>query len=184
MIFASGAGSNANQIIKYFRGHKKINVVLVAGNNKNAGVVDIANKEGLPFLEFTKARFDATGYLDILEFYNIDMIILAGFMWKIPLPMIMHYKRRILNIHPALLPKFGGKGMFGQHVHEKVISECEKESGITIHFVDEIYDHGEIIFQANCTIASNETAETLAKKIQHLEHIHYPQVIEKVIREL
>ena len=180
-IFASGTGSNAQRIISHFRDHPTVKVVLIAGNNKQAGIVEIAKKEDLPFLWFDKRRFYDYGYIVELDRYKVDFIVLAGFMWKVPGNIINKYPGKIINIHPALLPKYGGKGMFGSHVHHAVIESKDKESGITIHYVDEIYDHGSIIFQARCPVESGDTAESLADKIHTLEYHHYPTVIEKLI---
>ena len=186
-IFASGAGSNAEKIItssppflQREKGKAGIDwkVALIVCNKPGAGVLSIAEKEGIPSLLIEKERFfNGDNYLNELEKYKIDFIILAGFLWKMPVPIINAYPEKIINIHPALLPKYGGKGMYGNKVHEVVIAARDTESGITIHFVDELYDHGKIIFQAKCAVADNETAETLAKKIHVLEHMHYAKVI-------
>lgn len=181
-VFASGAGSNAQNIINYFRGHAFIRVALVICNKPAAGVVSIAQKEKIPLLLIERDRFfNGDAYLDELLRYRIDFIVLAGFLWKIPLPLIKNYPGRIINIHPALLPKYGGKGMYGIHVHEAVIAAKEKESGISIHFVDDHYDHGDLIFQARCTVTERDTPETLAQKIHQLEQTHFPKCIEETI---
>lgn len=180
-VFASGAGSNAQQIINFFKENGLITVALIAGNNLSSGVVSIAKSEGLPFLWFDKKRFYDDGYLDEIGNYNVDFIILAGFMWKVPLTIINRYPGKIINLHPALLPKFGGKGMFGMNVHKAVIDSKEKESGITIHYVDEFYDHGNIIFQSRCVVDPSESPGSLAAKIHTLEHLHYPVVINDLI---
>ncbi len=178
-IFASGKGSNARQIIHYFSDPgSHIKVALIVCNKPGAGVLDIAAKENIPALLIEKEKFfRGNGYADELKEKKIDFIILAGFLWKIPPALLRAYAGRIINIHPALLPKYGGKGMYGNRVHEAVIAAGEKESGISIHDVDEIYDHGRIIFQARCAIGENETPESLAEKIHRLEHAHYPKVI-------
>ncbi len=182
-IFASGAGSNAEKIIAYFKDHPTIRTSLVVCNKPGAGVLSIAAKAGIPALIIEKEKFfRGNGYADELKQKGIDFIVLAGFLWKIPVSLIAAYREKIINIHPALLPKYGGKGMYGQFVHESVISNKEKESGISIHYVDEVYDHGGIIFQAYCKVEPGDTAESLAKKIHQLEHAHYPAVIEKVIK--
>ena len=180
-IFASGAGSNTREIINFFKSSHLVEVVLIAGNNLKSGVATIAKDEGLPFLWFDKKRFYDDGYVTDIGSYNLDLIILAGFMWKIPLTILNKYPGKIINIHPALLPKYGGKGMFGMHVHKAVIEAKEKESGITIHYVDEFYDHGNIIFQKRCIVEPSDTPETLANKIHELEHEHYPVVIQEEI---
>ncbi len=182
-IFASGAGSNAQKIIDYFQLHDQIKVALIISNKAGAGIVQIAEKQKIPALIIEKDRFfQGDAYTELLKARNIDFIVLAGFLWKVPKALIAAYPNKIINIHPALLPKYGGKGMYGHFVHEAVIAAGEQESGISIHFIDEIYDHGNIIFQANCPIEANDTAETLAKKVQLLEHQHYPEVIEKTIQ--
>lgn len=181
-IFASGAGSNAEKIIEYFSGHAGIEVVLVACNKPNAGVMAIAAEHFIDTLIVEREQFFNTdAYLKTLKKYEIDLIVLAGFLWKIPRYLIEAWPKRIINIHPALLPKFGGKGMYGQKVHEAVIANMEKESGITIHYVDELYDHGDIILQEKCTITETDSPESLAEKIHLLEHEHYAKLIEKVV---
>jgi len=182
-IFASGAGSNASKIIESSLLGSHYKVALIVCNKAGAGVMDIAAKAGIPSLLIEKEQFfKGDAYLPILQKNNIDFIVLAGFLWKIPGALIKAYPKKIINIHPALLPKYGGKGMFGHHVHEAVINNKEKESGITIHYVDEIYDHGAIIFQATCSIAENDTAATLAQMVHVLEHEHYPKIIAEVVQ--
>ena len=181
-IFASGAGSNAQQIINHFSTMPLVKVALIVCNKPGAGVLQIAQKEGIPCLLIDKERFtNGDHYLADLQKNRIRWIILAGFLWKLPQSLISAYPKKIVNIHPALLPHYGGKGMYGHFVHEAVIANKEKESGISIHYVDEQYDHGEIIFQAKCTVEENDTPETLAKKIHTLEHANYPAVLEKII---
>ncbi len=183
IIFASGAGSNAREIINYFKNDKQTNVALIVCNNPNAGVLQIAANEQIPVLLIQKERFKETGYLAEIEKYHPKLIVLAGFLWMIPEILINHFPGKIINIHPALLPAHGGKGMYGNAVHNAVIKAKEKESGITIHYVDDKYDHGKIIFQAKCTLEENETVESLAAKIHKLEHQYYPLVIEKILKE-
>ncbi|MEO5943697.1 MAG: phosphoribosylglycinamide formyltransferase [Ferruginibacter sp.] len=181
-IFASGAGSNAEKIIERFNGHPIIKPALVVCNKPQAGVIAIAEKNGVPVLLIDKNNFFSDdSCVDQLEERKISWIILAGFLWKIPVALTDSYPGRIINIHPALLPKYGGKGMYGQHVHEAVILNKETESGITIHYVDEIYDHGKIILQKKCTVEGNDNADTLAKKIHMLEHEWFAKAIEEVI---
>jgi formyltetrahydrofolate-dependent phosphoribosylglycinamide formyltransferase len=185
VIFASGAGSNAQQIINYFRSAALIKVVLIVCNKPGAGVLSIAEKEGIPTLLIEKERFfRGDAYVPLLQDVHTDLIILAGFLWKIPHALISTFPRRIVNIHPALLPKWGGKGMYGQYVHESVLQAGEVESGITIHYVDEQYDHGDIIFQTACPVLEGDTHETLARRIHQLEHLHYPVVIDEVVAKL
>lgn len=193
-IFASGRGSNAQIIITPHLSSPMVkemekmeaeknplvnyNVALVVCNKPGAGVLDIAANHNIPTLLIEKERFfNGDNYLPELKKHEIDFIVLAGFLWKIPVALIKAYPKKIINIHPALLPKYGGKGMYGHHVHEAVISNKEKQSGITIHYVDEIYDHGEIIFQATCNVDETDTHGTLAAKVHELEHRHYAAVI-------
>lgn len=184
-IFASGAGSNAQKIIEYFKNNSSVKVSLVVCNKKVAGVLDIAAKEKIPSLVIERNKFfEEDNYLPFLKDLGIDFIVLAGFLWKMPAAIINRYPNRIVNIHPALLPKYGGKGMYGQRVHEAVIQAKDAVSGISIHYVDELYDHGNIIFQATCPIEETDTAESLAQKIHQLEHLHYPVVIETVLKKL
>ncbi len=183
-VFASGAGSNAQKIIDRFRNNNFISVSLIVCNNDTAGVKQIAERENIPFLLVEKERFfKQDAYLPELLSRNISFIVLAGFLWKIPPTLIKAFPDKIVNIHPALLPKFGGRGMYGQFVHEAVIAAGEKESGITIHYVDEFYDHGKTILQARCRVDSTDTPATLAQKIHALEHTHYPEVIRQLIEK-
>ncbi len=181
-IFASGAGSNAEKIMDHFRDHPRIRVGLVVCNKPQAGVIRIAARERIPVLLIEPDRFlRGDGYLPELALHRIGFIVLAGFLWKIPETLIGAYGGRIINIHPALLPKFGGKGMYGNRVHEAVLAAGEKQSGITIHNVDALYDNGAILFQARCEVVPGDTPESLASRIHQLEHRHYPRVIEEVI---
>jgi formyltetrahydrofolate-dependent phosphoribosylglycinamide formyltransferase len=181
-IFASGAGSNAQKIIDHFRDSDHIKIALIVCNKPGAGVLSIAAKENIPALLIDREKFfRGNGYTDELKENTIGFIVLAGFLWKIPDSLIQAYPRKIINIHPALLPNYGGKGMYGNHVHDAVIAAGEKESGITIHYVDGHYDNGDIIFQARCPVLENDTAATLASRIHQLEHEHYPRVIEKIL---
>ncbi len=194
-IFASGKGSNAQRIIDHFNSSIKMGigslnknteknrakVVLIVCNNPNAGVLKIAEKESIPALIIDRKKFYEDGYLDELKNYKIDLIVLAGFMWKVPNEIIRVYPNKIINIHPALLPKYGGKNMYGNFVHEAVLKAGEEESGITIHYVDEIYDHGKIIFQAKCQVDKTDTPETLAEKVHMLEHKYYSSIIENIL---
>lgn len=181
-IFASGAGSNAAKIIEHFKKNQHVRIVLVVCNKPGAGVLQVAADNGIDVLLIEKEAFNnGHAYLKELKEKYIDWIILAGFLWKVPLPLIQEWNGKIINIHPALLPKYGGKGMYGQKVHEAVIAAGDKESGISIHYVDEIYDHGKIIYQATCQLGDNETAGSLAQKIHSLEHEHFPRIIEQEI---
>jgi formyltetrahydrofolate-dependent phosphoribosylglycinamide formyltransferase len=184
-IFASGAGSNAQKLIDHFRKHTQIKIALIVCNKPGAGVLTIAQKENIPALLIEKEKFfRGNAYVDELKQHKVDFIVLAGFLWKVPVALIHAYPQRIINIHPALLPNYGGKGMYGSFVHTAVIAAKEKESGISIHYVDELYDHGQLIFQARCTIDENDNADSLAQKIHALEHEHYPLIVEKVVQEL
>lgn len=185
-IFASGAGSNAKKIIEYFNTTegKSGKVCLVVCNNPAAGVLQIAAAHQIPTLLVTREHFRENSRLpELLEEKDIRFIVLAGFLWKVPAFLVRQFPRRIINIHPALLPKYGGKGMYGHHVHEAVIANKETQSGISIHYVDELYDHGEVIFQATCDVLPADTAETLAKRVHQLEHEHFPTVIEAALQK-
>ncbi len=180
-IFASGAGSNAKVLIDYFRNHLQIKIALIVCNQPKAGVINIAKKEKIPLLLINKKEFDADGNIAQLQEHSITHIILAGFLLKIPKFLIQLYPNKIINIHPALLPKYGGKGMYGNAVHQAVIDAKEKKSGITIHFVDENYDTGKTIFQITCKIDPNDNPQSLAEKIHQLEHAYYSKKIEAVL---
>ncbi len=181
-IFASGAGSNAEKIIEHFKEHPFIIISLIVSNKKNAGVLQIAHREQIPSLLIDKENFyQSDKDLNHLKNIGIDFIILAGFLWKMPVNFIKTFPNKIINIHPALLPKYGGKGMYGHFVHEAVINNKEKESGISIHFVDEVYDNGKIILQKTCEVGQMDDAHSLAKKIQVLEHAYFAKCIEAVI---
>lgn len=181
-IFASGAGSNANKIIERFRSHPTIKVSLIVCNRPDAGVIRIAEAANVPVLMIEKDRFvKGDAYTTEFEHAGIDVIILAGFLWKIPPRLVEAFRGRILNIHPALLPAYGGKGMYGMHVHEAVIASGDSKSGITIHLVDELYDHGDPVFKAEIPVMPGETPDGLANRIHELEHRYFPVVIEKFV---
>ncbi len=182
-IFASGAGTNAQKIIGYFKNSSIAKIALIVCNNPAAGVIKIAFDENIPVLLIYKNLFSVSGYIEKLKNYKIDFIVLAGFLWKLPAVLITAFPEKIINIHPALLPSFGGKGMYGNAVHAAVIEAKEKQSGITIHYVDEKYDHGKIIFQSACPVSENETAESLAQKIHAMEYKYYPAEIEKILKQ-
>lgn len=183
-IFASGSGSNAENIIEFFKKSEIVDVSLVLTNKKDAFVVQRAQKHGVPYIVFTREQFYKTReVIDILEKHQIDFIVLAGFLWLIPDYLSARYKGKMVNIHPALLPKYGGKGMYGMHVHKAVVDNKETESGITIHHVNEEYDKGDIIFQAKCKIDPGDDPGMVAKKVHELEYKHYPVVIERLIRQ-
>ena len=181
-IFASGAGSNAQKIIEHFSKDASVAIALIVCNKPGAGVLNIAASHQIPTLLIEKEQFfRGDAYVSVFKEEKINWIILAGFLWKIPSTLIQAYPQHIINIHPALLPKYGGKGMYGHHVHEAVIAAGETESGITIHYVDEQYDHGATIFQARCEVKKGDTPETLAQRIHALEHAHYPKVIAQLL---
>jgi phosphoribosylglycinamide formyltransferase 1 len=185
-VFASGSGSNADKIINRFPKNNSAiaEVALIVCNKPGAGVLKIAEENKTPTLLTEKEKFfRGDGYVRELKEMGIDFIILAGFLWKIPDTLIKAFPKKIINIHPALLPDYGGKGMYGRFVHQAVIANKEKESGITIHYVDEHYDNGDIIFQARCPVMQDDTPDTLAARIQKLEHEHFPAVIERLITE-
>ena len=181
-IFASGAGSNAQKIIERFKDHPSIRVRLVFSNKAEAGVLAIADEYKISTLVMSNTLFKNTEIaLWEMEKYEIDYIILAGFLLLVPEYIIRHYHNKIINIHPALLPKYGGKGMYGMRVHEAVRAKGETETGITIHYANAHYDEGSIIFQAKCQLTPSDSAEEIAQKVHALEHIYFPEVIEKVI---
>lgn len=183
-IFASGTGSNAVNVIEHFK-EKKQYEFIVFSNKKEAPVLEKAQKLDIKTYLFGRKDFYETGeVLNILKKENIDFVILAGFLWLIPTPIIQAFPHKMINLHPSLLPKYGGKGMFGQKVHEAVITAKETESGITIHYVNEKYDEGQIIFQAKCTVEAGETPESLAQKIHSLEHLHLPKIVEETVGKL
>ncbi len=178
IIFASGTGTNADAIIQYFKGNGKAKVALIVSNKADAGVLDIARREEIPFLIIDKKTFNETLLVEQIADYKPSLLVLAGFLWKIPAALIAQYPDRIINIHPALLPGYGGKGMYGARVHDAVIAAGDKESGISIHYVNEVYDDGGIILQARCAIAPGDSAQDIANRIHKLEHFYYPRAIE------
>lgn len=181
-IFASGSGSNAQNIVEYFQNSKLVEFPLILTNNPKAYVIERAKNLQIPTLIFTKNELnDTTAVLHILKENQIDWVVLAGFLLKIPKIFIETYPDRIINIHPALLPKFGGKGMYGDNVHKAVVEANEKESGITIHYVNEHYDEGAVIAQERCEVLPTDTAEDVANKVHALEYEFFPRVIEKLL---
>jgi formyltetrahydrofolate-dependent phosphoribosylglycinamide formyltransferase len=183
-IFASGTGTNARKIMEHFQNHPSIRVTMLVSNKPGAGALHHAADFGISTLVIEKERFfKEDAYVTELQAAQINFIVLAGFLWKIPAMLIGAFPKKIVNIHPALLPKYGGKGMYGRHVHEAVIAAGEKKSGISIHFVDEQYDHGATIFQATCPVLENDTPDDLAARIHHLEHLHFATIIEQVITQ-
>jgi phosphoribosylglycinamide formyltransferase-1 len=181
-IFASGRGSNAQAIIDYFKGNNIIKVALIVTNNKTAGVIQIAKDNRIPFDIISPAELkEEETILDVLALYQIDLIVLAGFLLLIPGYLVKAYPNKIINIHPALLPKYGGKGMYGMKVHQAVLDNKEPETGITIHYVNEEYDKGQYILQQKCHVENTDSTETIAKKVNRLEHEYYPKQIEKLL---
>lgn len=181
-IFASGAGSNAQKIIDHFKQSDKARVTVIVCNKPGAGVLQIAEREGITSILIEKEAFlHSDKYIQLLKEQKIDLVVLAGFLWKIPANLVQAFPNRIINIHPALLPKFGGKGMYGHFVHEAVIAAGEKESGITIHFVNEKYDDGETILQERIIITPEDTPESVARKVQALEHQWFPVIVERLL---
>jgi phosphoribosylglycinamide formyltransferase-1 len=184
ILFASGSGSNVENIINYFKDKPKISVAVVCTNNKNARVLERCERLEVSALYFNRYAFYGSDVvLGILRSLEPDLIVLAGFLWKIPDSLIQAYPNRIINIHPALLPKYGGKGMYGMKVHRTVRESGDPESGITIHYVNENYDEGTIIRQVRSGIEDTDTAETIAEKVHKLEYDHYPKVIEQLLEQ-
>ncbi len=185
-IFASGGGTNAENICKYFFDKPQIaSIELILSNNSEAGVIERARKMGIPLVQFNKKMMnDSSTIIDLLVNQQIDLIILAGYLLLVPPTLIEKFKNKIINIHPSLLPKYGGKGMFGYNVHKAVFENKETESGITIHYVNEHFDEGKIIFQGKVNVQNAETFEEIARKVFELEMIHYPVVIEKLCLEI
>ncbi|MCC6842039.1 MAG: phosphoribosylglycinamide formyltransferase [Saprospiraceae bacterium] len=184
-IFASGQGSNASQLIKHFKNHPNIQVVLIITNSSKANVIKVAEENGIEYSVVNKSLLSNNSYMtSLLNLYDIDFIVLAGFLMLVPPFLVKIYDQRMINIHPALLPKYGGKGMYGLGVHQAVISSGDPESGITIHYVNEMYDKGKIIFQAKCKVDKKDNAEKLSKKVQELEHKHLPEWTEKLISQM
>ncbi len=182
-IFASGSGTNAEAIIQYFIYIPEVTVVLVLTNNPGAGVIQRAKKLDVPVQVFSKEDLYETNMVaETLRTMAVDYIVLAGFLWLMPAALVKAYEGRIINIHPALLPDYGGKGMYGDRVHQAVIQNKEKESGITIHLVNEEYDKGQVLLQARCPVLPDDSPETLAKRIHALEHQHYPETIYRWIK--
>ena len=183
VILASGSGSNAENLIRFFQDSNQASVVQVLTNNPRAKVIERCNRLNVSCMSFNKTAFNKTNdVLNILKNNNPDLIVLAGFLWKIPENILNVFEKKIINIHPALLPKYGGKGMYGMHVHEAVVNNSERETGITIHFVNENYDEGAIIFQEKCDVSPEDKAEDVAKKIHELEMTHFPKVVESLLK--
>ncbi|HRH99930.1 MAG TPA: phosphoribosylglycinamide formyltransferase [Saprospiraceae bacterium] len=184
-VFASGEGTNALQLMKHFKSHPHIQIGLIVTNYSRAGVVKHAEEHNIPFAVINKSLLANNSYMQsLLNLYDVDYIILAGFLLLIPPFLVKNFDQKMINIHPALLPKYGGKGMYGLNVHQAVIAAGETETGITIHYVNEMYDKGKVIFQDRCKVDKKDTAEKLAKKVQELEHKHLPEWSEKLIMQM
>ncbi len=183
VIFASGNGSNAENLVRFFQNEDYATVIQVLTNNPHAKVIDRCNKLKISALSFNRTAFTGNNdVLNILKTFNPDIIVLAGFLWKFPENILNAFPNKVINIHPALLPKYGGKGMYGMHVHDAVVANNETETGITIHYVNENYDEGAIIFQAKCDVTPNDTANDVAAKIHELEMEHFPKVVKELLK--
>jgi phosphoribosylglycinamide formyltransferase-1 len=184
VIFASGSGTNAENLIKFFHNRENASVIQVLTNNPHAKVLDRCKKLNVSALSFNRIAFSKSeDVLNILKASRPDLIVLAGFLWKFPELILKEFPNKVINIHPALLPKYGGKGMFGMHIHDAVVANKEPETGITIHYVDENYDEGAIIFQTKCKVSPTDSAEDVAGKIHLLEMEHFPKVVDKLLNE-
>ena len=184
VLLASGSGSNVENIVKFFNDDQDTQISMILTNNPKAYVIQRAEKLGIPIRIFNRDDFYNNGaIIDLLKKINPDLIVLAGFLWLIPEDMIKTFPNKIINIHPALLPKYGGKGMYGSRVHEAVVANKEKESGITIHYVNERYDEGNIIFQAKCEVLPSDTPDDVANKVHKLEYEHFPKVIDGLLKK-
>ena len=184
VIFASGSGTNAENLIRFFQSNSRADVVQVLTNNPHAKVIERCNQLKISCLSFNRISFfEEDDVLDLLKLKDPTLIILAGFLWKIPEKILHHFPNKIINIHPALLPKYGGKGMYGMHVHRAVVENRERETGISIHYVNENYDEGALIFQTKCKIDPSDTPEDVAEKIHELEMAHFPRVVESLIEK-
>ena len=184
VIFASGSGSNAENLIKFFHNSDNASVIQVLSNNPHAKVLDRAKRLKVSALSFNRVAFSRSeDVLNILKASQPDLIVLAGFLWKLPEFILDAFPDKVINVHPALLPKYGGKGMYGMHVHEAVVANNETETGITIHYVNENYDEGAVIFQAKCNVAANDTAEDVAAKIHELEMEYFPKVVDELLKK-
>ena len=181
-IFASGNGTNTENICSFFDKSNEISVVLVCSNKRKAGVLNRIKPYGIPFLVFSKKEMNNTCLLEnALSDFSVDFIVLAGFLLKVPSKLVRLYENKIINLHPSLLPKYGGRGMYGDFVHKSVLNDNEKQSGITFHYVNNNYDEGNIIHQEVCDVEENETVKSLSEKISRLEQRFYPKIIKKVV---
>ncbi len=181
-IFVSGNGTNLQRIAEYFADNKDVEIANVVCNNPKAYAIERAKNLGFPLRMITREEFKSEAFIKEMRDLQIDLIVLAGFLWKIPEDLVKAFPKKIVNIHPALLPKYGGKGFYGEHVHEAVVAAKEAQSGITVHYVNEVYDNGEIILQARVSLDEKETPDSLATKIHQLEQAYFPVVIEQLLR--
>lgn len=182
-IFVSGNGTNLQRIADYFSTNPDVEIANVVCNNPQAYSIERAKRLGIPLRMINKEEFKSEAFVEEMKELNVDLIVLAGFLWKIPEALVKAFPKRIVNIHPALLPKYGGKGFYGEHVHEAVVAAKESQSGITVHYVNEIYDSGEIILQARVSLDEKETPDSLAAKIHKLEQAYFPVAIEQVLNQ-
>lgn len=182
LLFASGGGSNVRAILQYFSGQPRVHFPMVITNNPKAGVIEVARSFGVDVSIITREIFEEPVFLDTLDFFKPDLLVLAGFLWKLPEYLVKNYPNKIINIHPSLLPAYGGKGMYGHHVHEAVIQAREQKSGMTIHMVNEEYDKGRILLQKEVEVLPDDSPESLAAKVLKLEHFWFPRVIESLIK--
>ncbi len=183
-LFASGSGTNVENIINYFENKSDVNQYLVLVNNPNAKVIEKAEKRNIPVMIFDRKMLNSGKVAEKLKDFLPDLIVLAGFLWKFPEELVKEYSNKVINIHPALLPKYGGKGMYGHFVHEAVVKNKEKLTGITIHYVNENYDEGAVIFQVSTEVQPDFTPEEVAKAVQRLEHKYFPEVIEQLLAKI
>ena len=183
-IFVSGNGTNLQRIAEYFANNPEVEIVNVVCNNPQAYSIQRAKNLGIPLRMINKEEFRSEAFVEEMQALNVDLIVLAGFLWKLPEALVKAFPRKIVNIHPALLPKYGGKGFYGEHVHEAVVKAKEAQSGITVHYVNELYDSGEIILQARVSLDENETPDSLAAKIHGLEQAYFPVAIEQVLKAI
>lgn len=182
ILFASGRGSNVQAVVDHFRGRGDVQVALIITNKADAGVIGIAEKEGIPWQLITRKQLAESEFLSQLSAIQPSLVVLAGFLLKIPAEFIEQFRGKIINVHPALLPLYGGKGMWGHHVHNAVLEAGDKNSGITVHYVDEEYDHGDTILQARCPVEVGDTHESLAQRIHKLEHFYFPRCVEFLLQ--
>ena len=180
-IFASGNGTNAENICNYFKNSTRVQVVILCTNKQDALVINRVLPYGIPSFVFSKKDLNTVGFLEKVLFrFGVDLIVLAGFLLKIPPNLLDEFEKKVINVHPSLLPKYGGRGMYGDYVHKSVLDNNERETGVTFHYVNNKYDEGDIIHQSSCVVEEGETVGSLSKKVSELEHEFYPKIIEKI----